>query len=186
MHYSDSLTENLEIHISQNWTTQKQVFPISLQTSEFDSKLLKVPKTPKDLVHQHKQKEQILNTIKKNNTKHSIFDNTIMDIFLFIATILSMIATAAIIHLICKHTKLKALLTGITFQPVKQTEVIFGIGKEQQNCTAQWYIIAVLTLMISGLIIYIFATTQKCSIFRRLYPNTVTMMLFFLDIKQYV
>ena len=41
MHYFGSLTENLEIHISQNWTTQEQVFPISLQTSEFDSKLLK-------------------------------------------------------------------------------------------------------------------------------------------------
>ena len=54
-----------------------------------------------------------------------------MNVFLFIATILSMIATAAIIHLICKHTKLKALLTGIAFQPIKQTEAIFVIGKEQ-------------------------------------------------------
>ena len=87
MHYFDSLTENLETHISQNWTTQEQVFPISLQTSKFDSKLLKAPKTLKDLVHQHKQKGQILNKI----------NNIIMDIFLFIAAILSMIATAAII-----------------------------------------------------------------------------------------
>ena len=136
----------------------------------------------KDIVHQHKQKGHILNKINKNDTKHSIFDNIIMDIFLFVATILSMIATAAIIHLICKHTKLKALLTGIAFQPVKQTEAIFGIGKEQQ-----WYTIAALTLMIIGLIIYIFATTQKCTIFRRsLYSNTVTVMLFFSDVKQYV
>ena len=41
--------------------------------------------------------------------------------------------------------------------------------------------------MILGLAIYIFATTQRCSIFRRrLYSNTVTVMLFFSDIKQYV
>ena len=41
--------------------------------------------------------------------------------------------------------------------------------------------------MILGLIIYVFATTQKCSIFRRrLYSNTVTVMLFFSDAKQYV
>ena len=45
-----------------------------------------------------------------------------------------MIITVAIIHLVCRHTKLKALLTGIAFQPVKQTEAIFGIGKEQQHC----------------------------------------------------
>ena len=104
MHYFDSLTDNLDIQICQNWTTQEQVFPISLQTSEFDSKLLKAPKALKDLVHQHKEKEQILNKINKSDTKHSIFDNIIMDIFLFIAAILSMITTAAIIHLICKHT----------------------------------------------------------------------------------
>ena len=110
-----------------------------------------------------------------------------MDVFLFIAAILSMIATAAIIHLICKHTKLNALSTGIAIQPVKQTEAIFGIGKEQQNCAVQRYTIAALTLMIIGLIVYIFVTTQKCTIFRRkLYSNTVTMMLFFSDVKQYV
>ena len=41
--------------------------------------------------------------------------------------------------------------------------------------------------MIIGLIIYIFVTTQKCIIFRRgLYSNTVTVMLFFSDVKQYV
>ena len=51
----------------------------------------------------------------------------------------------------------------------------------------QWYTIAALTLMIIGLIIYIFVTTQKCTIFkRRLYSNTVTVMLFFSDVKQYV
>ena len=118
-----------------------------------------------DLVHQHKQKGQILNKINKNDTKHSIFDNIIMDIFLFKAAILSMIATAAIIHLICKHTKLKALQTGIAFQPVKQTEAIFGIGKEQQNSAVQWYTIAALSLMIIGLVIYILATIQKCTTF---------------------
>ena len=76
-----------------------------------------------------------------------------MDIFLFIATILSIIATAAFVHIVCRHAKLKALLKGIAFQPVKQMEVIFGIGKEQHNCTMQWYIIVALTVMIIGLTI---------------------------------
>ena len=41
--------------------------------------------------------------------------------------------------------------------------------------------------MIIGLTIYILATTQRCTIFkRRLYSNTVTVMLLFSDIKQYV
>ena len=121
MHYSDSLTDNLETHISQNWTMQEQVYPISLQMFEFDSKLLKAPKTLKEPVHQYKKKGQILNKRENNNSKHLFFNNLIMDIFLFIATILSMIATAEIVHIVCRHAKLKALITSIAFQPIKQT-----------------------------------------------------------------
>ena len=41
--------------------------------------------------------------------------------------------------------------------------------------------------MIVGLVIYIFTTTQRCTIFkRRFYSNTVTVMLFFSDVKQYI
>ena len=51
----------------------------------------------------------------------------------------------------------------------------------------QWFTIAVLNLMIIGITIYVLTTTQKCTIFkRRPYYITVTVMLFFSDIKQYV
>ena len=78
------------MHISQNWTTAQQVFPIALQTPEFDTKLLQAPKTLKDLVRQHKQKGQILEKVKIDDNKKSFFDNIVMDIFLFIAAVLSM------------------------------------------------------------------------------------------------
>ena len=61
-----------------------------------------------------------------------------------------MLATAAVIHLVCKHTKLKALVTGIIFQLIKQTEDLIDKKNIIQNCTAQWYTIAVLTLMVIG------------------------------------
>ena len=48
-----------------------------------------------------------------------------MDIFLFIAAIISLLATIAIIHLVSKHTKLKTVVTGIAFHPIKQTEALF-------------------------------------------------------------
>ena len=111
MHCFDSLKENLEMtnldaYIPQNWTTQEHILPISLQTAQFDSKLLKAPETLKDLVQQYKQKGQVLNKVNRNKgeTKRTFFNNTIMDIFLFVAAILSMLATAAIVHLVCKHT----------------------------------------------------------------------------------
>ena len=51
---------------TQNWTTQGQDLPISLQTFEFDSKLVKVPTTLKELVSQYKYNKQRVN--KKNNS----------------------------------------------------------------------------------------------------------------------
>ena len=188
MNYFDNLVEQSEIekldmHISQNWTT-KQVSPIALQTPEFDTNLLQAPKTLKDLVRQHKQKRQTLEKAKNYDNKKSFFDNIVMDIFLFIAAVLSVLATEAIIHLVCRHTKLKALVTGITFQPIRQTEALIDKENIVQNCTTQWYTIAALMLMVIGLIINIFTTTQRCTIFKRkLYSNTVTVMLFFSDVR---
>ena len=65
MNYFDNLVEQSEIdkldmQFFQNWTTEQQVFPIALQASEFDTKLLQAPKTLKDLVRKHKQKGQML------------------------------------------------------------------------------------------------------------------------------
>ena len=55
------------MHFFQNWTTEQQVFPIVLQTSEFNTKLFKAPKTLKDLVRQHKG--QMLEKSKNNDNK---------------------------------------------------------------------------------------------------------------------
>ena len=50
--FLDIFKEELELsslEINQNWTTQKQVLPISLQASAFNNKLLKAPRTLKGL-----------------------------------------------------------------------------------------------------------------------------------------
>ena len=92
-----------------------------------------------------------------------------------------MIATAAIMCIVCKHAKLKASLTGIAFQPIRETDAIFGSNNENEHCKcdAQWYTIAALASMIIGLILFILTTTRKCRILRgKLFSNTVTVMLF--------
>ena len=145
-----------------------------------------MPGTLKGLVQQYRQKSQTQDNKHENKPKNKFFDNIAIDIFLFVAAIISMLAVVAIIHIVCRHAKLKALLTGIAFQPVKQTEAVVT-NQIKQHCTAQWYAIAALTLMIILLIVYICLTTQRCTIFkRRLYSNTVTIMLFFSDVKQYI
>ena len=137
-------------------------------------------------MQQYKQRSKILDGAQNDRPKNEFFDNVAVDIFLFAAAIISMLTIVAIIHLICRHSKLKALLTGIAFQPVNQAEA--AVTKQAKEfCTAQWYTIAALTVLTILLIVYICLSNQKCTLFkRRLYSNTVTIMLFFSDVRQYV
>ena len=83
MHYLDNFKEQLEISsldVNHNWTTQEQILPISLQSTHFDDKLLKVPETLKGLVQQYRQKGQTLK-IHESKTKNKFFDNIAIDIF---------------------------------------------------------------------------------------------------------
>ena len=128
----------------------------------------------------------MLDKIQNDKPKNELFDNIAVDIFLFAATIISMLAVTATIHLVCRHVKLKALLTGIALQPVNQAEAVVT-KQTKEFCTAQWYAIAALTVLTILLIIYICLTNQKCTLFKRiLYSNTVTIILFFSDVRQYV
>ena len=69
MHYFDSLTDELDVHILQIWTMHEQVLPISLQMFDFNSKLLEAPKTLKDFVYKYRQKKEILNKCENQNVK---------------------------------------------------------------------------------------------------------------------
>ena len=48
----DNLTDSLKFPILLNRTMYKQTLPISLKSFDFDSDLLKAPKTLKDFIHQ--------------------------------------------------------------------------------------------------------------------------------------
>ena len=73
---------------------QKQVLPILLQVTPFNSKLLKAPGTLKGLVQQYKQKSKMLDEAQNNKPKNEFFDNIALDIFLFAAAIISMLTIA--------------------------------------------------------------------------------------------
>ena len=51
--YFDDMIEKLGIPVSQNWTTQEQIFPLSIETFEINHNLLNAPKTLQDLAVQY-------------------------------------------------------------------------------------------------------------------------------------
>ena len=45
MNYFDDMIEELGVPVSQNWTTQEQILPFSIETFEISPNLLNAPKT---------------------------------------------------------------------------------------------------------------------------------------------
>ena len=59
LHSLDNLTDSLTFPILLNRKTYEQTLSIFLKSSDFDSGLLKAPKTLKDFVHQFQHKKEI-------------------------------------------------------------------------------------------------------------------------------
>ena len=53
VNYFDDMIEKLGIPVSQNWTTQEQILPLSIEMFEISPNLLNAPKTLQDLAVQY-------------------------------------------------------------------------------------------------------------------------------------
>ena len=126
VNYLDSLTESLKCPILLNQTTHKQTLPISLKSFDFNSDLLKVPKALKEFVQQFQHKKEIFNLQERHNNgldltnKNSFFNNYTIDIFLFVTAIILLVVTSVVMCVMCKHTKLKSLVTSLALHKLEK------------------------------------------------------------------
>ena len=106
------LTESLEFQIVKNRTTFEQTLPISLNISKFDSTLLTVSSNLKDFIKSYTNHKEIFELQERHdntelNTNKNFFSkHYIVDIFMFISVMVSLLPTALTVHLLCKHKKL--------------------------------------------------------------------------------
>ena len=69
------------------------------------------------------EEEQIDEEREKLNTKFSSFHNSFMvDLFLFVNALITIIVTMIVIYVVCSHSKLKTLVTNIALQHLKKVE----------------------------------------------------------------
>ena len=109
-----NLTESLEFPIIKNKTTFEQSLPISLNVSKFDPTLLTTSSNLKEFINSYTNNKEIFelqerhdSTELKLNTNKNLFSNNYMvDIFLFITVIISLLATTLTVYLLYKHKKL--------------------------------------------------------------------------------
>ena len=97
--------------------------------------------------------------------KIPFFSNYTIDVFLFITDIISLVVTSIVLYIICKHAKLKFLVTGIALQQLREVD---AVTKQEHvsvmhdiecTCKIQWYTIYMLHLLTLGIVIFYYS---KC------------------------
>ena len=122
-----NLTEEISIPTITNKSTSEVTLPLFLNKSKFDESLLSSPLTLKEYISQYKCDKEIFDSKKKHDIEElekefankNFFNSKIVKIFKFVVAIISIIATVVTIYAICKHNKLRVLVTSLALQQVK-------------------------------------------------------------------
>ena len=170
-----NLTEETSIPIITNKSTSEITLPVFLNSSKFDESLLSAPLTLKEYIAQHKLDKEIfelkerhdIDELENKFTNKNFFNSKIVKIFKFMVAIISIIATVITIYMICKNNKLRALITSLALQQVKEVKAE-GIKNVDYNCkcTAQLYMILTLSIAMIGLILFAILQLRRIKLCR--------------------
>ena len=182
VNYFKNMMEESSMTISQNWTTQEQILPISLKTFEIDPKLMNAPKTLRELVIQYKnkrnvldKKEQGLENPETNAGFQSFLNSFLANVLILTATLITLIITLIIMYVLYGQSKLKALETNIAMQRIK---VVEAADMSDMLCT-QWYIMGMLIIITLGMLYLVTNKLRKTSFCKGcLFSNNTKILLF--------
>ena len=184
----------MDIPILTNKSTSDFTLPVFLNKSTFDDALLSTPLTLKEYIAQYKHDKEIFDLKERHAideletkfaSKNFFTNNFIIDVFVFVIAIILVISTIIIIYSICKQNKLRALVTSLAFQHAKEVKAEeISKGNYNCECTAQFYIILALSIIIIGLVAFAILQTRRIKLCRGwLYSNVVKIMLFYITYR---
>ena len=92
--------------------------------------LLNAPTNFKDFINRYTKNKEIFDLQERHETtilntdKNFFSNNHILDIFMFISAIISLISTTLTIYLLCKQKKIRALIASLVVHQVKEVGTI--------------------------------------------------------------
>ena len=100
-------------------------------------------------------------------SKNFFTNNVIIDVFMFLIALILIISTIIIMFAICKHYKLRTLLTSLALQQAKEVKAEeISEGNHKCECTAQFYIILALSVTIIGLVVFAILQVRRIKLCR--------------------
>ena len=192
-----NLMEELEAPILTNKTIFEYNLPVFHNKSMFDDTFFSVPLTMKEYIDQYKHNSEIFDLKERHDIdaldkefahKNFFTNNFFIDIFVFVIAIISVITTIIKIYAICKHNKLRVLVTSLALQQVKELKVEEIRDRNYKHeCTSQFYIILALSIVIIGLVEFAILQVRRIKLRRgQLFSNVVKIMLFISDVQYYI
>ena len=116
--------------------------------------------------------------------KNFFTNNFIIDTFVFVIVITLVITTMVIIYALCEHNKLRALVTSLALQQVREIKAEEIRDKNYEcECISQFYIILALSIVIIGLVVFAILQIRRIRLCKgQLFLNVVKIMLFISDV----
>ena len=105
-----------------------------------------------------------------------------------VTAVISLLVTFLAIYLLCKHKKLRMLVTSLALQQRKEVSAVTTQEDVNVACTCkiQFYIILALSISIFGLVIFAVLHYRKLKLCKGcLSSNAVKIMLFISDVQYY-
>ena len=127
-----NLTDSFQL--IEDRTTYEQPLPINLSIPNFYSSLLHAPTNLKTFMHDYAKNKEIFDLKERhvsvveqlNNSNNNFFSNNyIIDIFMFISSIISLISTTLIRYLFCKHKHIRTLVTSLILHKIKEVKILY-------------------------------------------------------------
>ena len=116
--------------------------------------------------------------------KNFFSENYIIDVFLFITAIISLLATTLTVYLLCKHKKLTMLMANLVLHQVKE---VGAVTQKELNTECKMLTYISLALTILGLVIVAILHYKKSKLCRGcMFSNAVKIMIFISDVQYYV
>ena len=187
---------NLTEHppIDKGLTEYEQILPIhiNISSTNFDSSLHTRPSRFKDFIYKHVQENtQEIFDLQKGHTLHAslpykhFFSNTIVNIFTFTSSMVSMITIMLVIYLYCKHKHIRTIIASLILHKVKEVEANTPTKPENTECQTLAYIGITLTLLSMMIVVLLhYRRSEFCKGYRS--SNVVKIVLFISDVQHYI
>ena len=107
-------------------------------------------------------------------------------IFFFTAGLVTIISTLVILAVLCKHNKLKTLVTSLAMHHIKP---VMSESTEEINCICKttWISIFLMATLISIILVYLFIKARTFNVFYGdQYANSFSLYIFFSNAQYYV